>query len=395
MSSRVLMPKLTWTMTDGIIVKWLKKEGERVKKGEPLLEVESDKAIGEVKAFRSGILRKILYPEGSVVPITETIAIIAEEDEEIPKLAGIIEANMKALQRKELKEKMLEKDKRISPLAKKIAEEHKVDVTKIKGTGPGGKIVKKDTWKAIEQVEVAPPIAPPPGQGKVIPLTSIRKSIAEHMAYSAHTTARVTITMESDMTETVKLRRKLLPEIQKVANIRISYTDILVKATAMALREHPILNSMLENGQIRMFYDINVGVAIALEDGLIVPVIHNADRKSLTEVALTLKELTEKAKKGILSADELTGGTFTITNLGVYGVETFTPIINMPQSAILGVGRISEKPVVRNGEIVVRSTMPLSLTFDHRIVDGKASSKFLQRLKWFLESPPLLFGAPS
>lgn len=231
--------------------------------------------------------------------------------------------------------------------------------------------------------------APPPviERAKVIPMTTIRKTIAERMKQSHLTAVHVTITTEVNMTEAAKFRKKLLSEIEIDANACMSYTDILVKAVAEALKEHRIVNSRLEGERIKILEDINVGVAIATESGLVVPVIHNADKKSLTEIALVTKELIEKARKGTLTLKEVIGGTFTVTNLGMLGVDTFTPIINPPESAILGVGRIVERPVVVDGQIVARLMMPLSLSFDHRVIDGAIAAQFLQTLRQILENP--------
>jgi len=222
------------------------------------------------------------------------------------------------------------------------------------------------------------------GSIKIIPLTRMRKTIIKRLSYSERNTLRVTMAMEVDMTRAIKLREKL---IREVIDVRVSYTDIIVKATVDALKQNPILNSRLEGDEIKIFERIHMGVAVALESGLIVPVIRDADGKSLTEIAHATKALVEKARNGKLSLGEVTGGTFTITNLGSLGVDLFTPIINPPQSAILAVGRISEKPVVVDGEIVTRQMMTISLSFDHRIIDGVEAAKFMQGIKNALEFP--------
>jgi len=364
--TKILMPRLSLTMKSGTVVQWFKKEGETVQKGEPLVEVLSEKVTYDVEAPESGILRKILAIEGTDVPVAQTIGIIAAPNEQIPEIEV---ARVEAVTEKELMEKI---EERIiaSPAAKRLAREHDVDLVKVVGTGPEGRIVEDDVKKFIEGTGVAPRVR------EVIPLTGIRKTTAERVSLSTRTAPHSTITMEVDMTEAVKLREET----------QASYTDMLVKATAQALREHPIMNSTLEGEQIKIFEDINVGVAVATEKGLVVPVVHNADRMSLSAIASALKLLVEKAREGKLTKEDLTGGTFTITNLGMYGVDVFIPIINPPETAILGVGRIAEKPVLVDNEIKMKPVMQLSLSFDHRVVDGAPAAQFLQKVKHVLES---------
>ena len=360
MVTKVLMPRLSLTMTEGTVVQWFKREGEIVEKGEPVVEVLSDKVTYEVEAPASGIIRKIMAEEGVDVPVAETLAIIAASDEELLEVEAIAEARVERV------------EKRIvaSPAAKRVAKEHGVDLAQVKATGPEGRIVEEDVRRLIEEAKVARKIR------QVIPLAGIRKTAAERVSLSAKTAPHSTITMEVDVTNAKKLREKL----------QASYTDVLVKAVAEALTEHSIMNSTLEKDQIKIFEDVNVGVAVATEAGLVVPVIHNADKKSLKEISSALKELVEKAREGKLTREELSGGTFTVTNLGMFGVDTFTPIINPPETAILGVGRIVEKPVVVGKEIVVKPVMHLSLSFDHRVVDGAPAAQFLQKVKEIIES---------
>jgi len=365
--TKILMPRLSLTMKTGTVVQWFKKEDETVQKGEPLVEVLSEKVTYDVEAPESGILRKILAIEGTDVPVAQTIGIIAASDEPIPETEV---AKIEAVPERELIEKA---EERIiaSPAAKRLAQEHDVDLSKVMGSGPEGRIVEDDVKKFIEETTgVMPRVR------EIIPLTGIRKTTAERVSLSARTAPHSTITMEVDMTEAVRLREET----------QASYTDMLVKATAQALRENSIMNSTLEDEQIKIFEDINVGVAVATEKGLVVPVIHNADKKLLNDIASALRLLVEKAREGKLTKEDLTGGTFTITNLGMYGVDVFIPIINPPETAILGVGRVSEKPVVVNDEITTKPTMHFSLSFDHRIVDGVPAAQFLQRVKQILES---------
>jgi len=347
-------------MTEGTVVQWFKREGERVEKGEPVVEVLSDKVTYEVEAPASGIIRKIMAEEGVDVPVAETLAIITAPNEELPEVEAIAETPVERV----------EKHIVASPAAKRVAKEHGVNLAQVKGTGPEGRIVEEDVRRFIEEAKVARKIR------QVIPLAGIRKTAAERVSLSAKTAPHSTITMGVDVTNAKKLREKL----------QVSYTDILVKAVAEALTEHFIMNSTLKKDQIKIFEDVNVGVAVATTAGLIVPVIHNADKKSLKEISSALKELVEKAREGKLTREELTGGTFTITNLGMFGVDTFTPIINPPETAILGVGRVVEKPVVIGKKVVVKPVMHLSLSFDHRVVDGVPAAQFLQKVKEIIES---------
>jgi pyruvate dehydrogenase E2 component (dihydrolipoamide acetyltransferase) len=397
-ATKVVMPKPGWITEKGTVLTWFKKEGDRVEKGQPLFEIETEKVTTEVEAPASGILRKILVPEGTVVPVFNPVAIIADPDEELPEMGATPESPPEQTQKKagvepgkeqrEIIEEPRPAEKfSISPLARKLAEQHKIDITQIKGTGPDGRIVKEDVLKAVDS---RTQILPTKGfAGKVIPMSGKRKAIAESMAHSARTTAHCTITTEVNASELVKSRNTLLPEFEKTG-IDLTYTDLLTKAVALALKENPLLNSVYIEDEIRMSDDINIGVAVVVEDGLIVPVIHHANDKTLREIASLLKQLVTKAKDGRLSTEDVTGGTFTITNLGMFGVDTFTPIIHPPENAILGVGRIVVKPIVANGNFVAASTMALSLTFDHRIMDGVPAARFLQSLKKLLENPHLL-----
>jgi pyruvate dehydrogenase E2 component (dihydrolipoamide acetyltransferase) len=363
-------------MKEGTVVQWFKKEGDLVQKGEPLVEVLSEKVTYDVEAPESGILRKILASEGSNAPINQAIGVIAASDESIEatitaqvsprevekaptgsKLEAVIES--------QTEERML-----ASPAAKRLARELGVDLTSVKGTGPEGRIVEDDVRRLAEQQSMLPKVR------EVVPLVGIRKTTAERLSYSARTAPHSTITMEVDMTSAVKLHEEAA----------FSYTDLLVKAVATALREHLLLNATLENERIKVYEDINVGVAVATEMGLLVPVVHNADQKTLSEISVKVKELVEKARQGKLLREDLTGGTFTITNLGMYGVDVFIPIINPPETAILGVGRVSEKTVLVNSQVKAKQIMQLSLAYDHRIVDGGPAAQFLQKVKQVLES---------
>ncbi|MBX6772048.1 MAG: 2-oxo acid dehydrogenase subunit E2 [Chloroflexi bacterium] len=404
MAVEVKLPQLAASMADGVISRWLKSVGEPVKKGEPLFEVESDKVTTEVEAPADGILRRIQVPEGQRVDVGTVLAIIGGPDEVIPEpdgggAAATTTTSSPTAAPSEPGVRTGESEGRIfvTPRARKVATELGIALERITGTGPGGRILERDVLAAAEAARTAaaapsPPLAVPAAPpGQVRPLTAMRRTIAERMVRSQQTVAEVTLTTEVEMTEVVKLREQVNSEWQKVHGIKVSYTDVIVRAAARALREHPTLNASFAEDGIHLHGEINIGLAVAIEDGLVVPVIRHADQKSLLEIAQTVRALAERARAGQLSRDDLSGGTFTITNLGMFGVETFTPIINWPECAILGVGQVAERAVARSGQLAVRPTMWLSLTFDHRIVDGAPAAQFLQRVKQLLESPYLLF----
>jgi pyruvate dehydrogenase E2 component (dihydrolipoamide acetyltransferase) len=265
-----------------------------------------------------------------------------------------------------------------SPMARRLAKEHGVDLAEVTGTGSGGRITEKDVLAFVEAREKAPPPAAP---ARAIPFIGMRQMIAERMTQSLQTMAQVTIHAEVDATELVRLREQLKEEFD------LTYTDLLVKAVAKALKVHPILNAALVGDEIHLLGEIHIGVAVALEEGLLVPVVRDAARKTLQEIAQETRRLAQGAREGTLTVDEVTGSTFTVTNLGAYGVDGFTPIINPPEVAILGVGQIVDKPAIHDGQIVPRSIMVLSLTIDHRIVDGAPGAEFLRTVREILESP--------
>ncbi|MCS7285901.1 MAG: dihydrolipoamide acetyltransferase family protein [Anaerolineae bacterium] len=373
MAVKVIMPKLGMAMTEGTVVKWLKPDGARVEKGERIAVVMSKKITYEVEAPASGILRHAAA-EKEVKPVGEVIAYIAEPGEVIPELEKVPAAPPVAEAPAPPPKEIL-----ATPAAKRLAKEHGIDLAQVTGTGPGGRITEKDVMAFIEARKAPPP--PPRPPAKVIPFIGMRQAIAERMTQSLQTMAQVTITAEIDATELVRMREQLKGEFE------LTYTDMVVKAAAMALKKHPLLNSALIGEEIHLLEEIHIGVAVALEGGLIVPVVRDADKKSLKEIASETRRLAEGARAGTLTVDEVTGSTFTVTNLGMYGVDIFTPIINPPEVAILGVGRIVEKPACYQGQIVSRAMMHLSLTFDHRIVDGAPAAEFLRTVKELLENP--------
>lgn len=362
------MPKLSLTMKEGTVGKWYKKEGDAVEKGEPIVEVISEKATYDLEAPASGVIRKILVEEGFNAPVNAALAIITAQDETIPEAEILAEAPTAVLG---------EEERRVlaSPAAKRLAKEYGIDISLVKGSGPEGRIVEEDVRRFVEETQSALPKIK-----QIIPLSGLRKTTAERVSASFKTAPHSTIMMEVNASETVKLHEKL----------QISYTTIITKAVAKALQEKSIINSTLDGDKIKIFEDVNIGVAVATEMGLVVPVIRNANKKALKEIDATIKELTEKARQGKLTKEELSGGTFTVTNLGMYGVDFFTPIINPPEAAILGVGKLAQKPVVTDGRVEVKPVMTLSLSYDHRIVDGAPAAEFLNKVKQFIENPETL-----
>lgn len=353
MVSKVVMPKLSLTMKEGTVGKWYKREGEKVEKGEPIVEIISEKATYDLEAPTSGVLRKILVEEGRDAPVDAVLAFIAAPDEPLPEV-----------------EKPMEKEILASPAAKRLAREHDIDLSLVKGSGPEGRIVEEDVRRFIEEsLGAAPKVK------EVIPLTGFRKTSAERVASSFRTAPHSTLVMEVDVSKAAELHAKL----------NVSYTAIIVGAVAKALRDYPLVNSTLEGEKIKIFEDVNVGVATATEHGLTVPVIRDADEKSVEELDKAIRELAEKARQGKLSKEDVSGGTFTVTNLGMYNVDFFTPIINPPEAAILGVGKITQKPVVVDGRIEVKPLMMLSLSYDHRVIDGAPAAEFLNRVKERIE----------
>jgi pyruvate dehydrogenase E2 component (dihydrolipoamide acetyltransferase) len=400
MATKVVMPKLGLVMKEGMVVLWHKEEGEEVEKGEELLEIESDKVTTLIEAPASGVVRKIIVQEEEIVPCGTPIAILAEENEEIPDLDEIVAKTRAVVMTREQweekqalkeaapqeKEKGPETEAKVSPAARRLAKEHGLDLARIKGSGPGGRIVREDVLDAVKtkKEEPEPPLEGRPGES--VPIGKMRRSIGDNMARSAHTVARVVHFAEIDMSNAVGYRSEKRESFRRDTGADLSYNVILVKATALAMREDPVLNVSLEGETIRKHADINIGLAVALDDGLITVSIKDADKKDLPAIARDAAALVEKARTGKLQVDDVTGSSITISSLGAYDIDCFTPIINLPEVAIIGVGSIVERPVVRPGKIDVAPIMKLSLSFDHRVVDGAPAAGFLQRLKQKLET---------
>ena len=457
MAKEVILPQLGQTMEEGTIVEWFKQEGDSVKRGDILFSVESDKATLESESPARGILRKILVPAGTTVPVLTPVAIItktADEDIEgyVPQgaPAGVAEAEAPAAEpaaapvsgqpqanpasagrvfsspraRMRARElgvdvsvisgtgpggRVVEKDvlayvesqPKATPMARKVAADLGVDLATVTGTGVGGKITREDV-EAAQRAEPAPPAptpaAPVPakllsaGVVSTVPLSGLRGIIADRMATSAHTTARVTLVTDVDATTLVEVRTNLKAKVTEEWGFAPGYNDLLAMMVARALREFPYMNARLNGDVIEQLAQVNVGLAVDTERGLLVLVIRDADKLGLREFGTRFRDLVGRARVGKSLPDELAGGTFTITNLGMFEIDAFTPVINLPELAILGVGRIQPKPVVKEGQVVVRQMVTLSLTFDHRLVDGAPAARFLQRIKQLVESPYLLLG---
>jgi len=430
MATIVKMPKLGTTMTEGTIVKWLKNEGDPVKKGEIYVEIQTDKVNIEDEAEVSGILRKIIAKEGETIKVGEPIAIIAEADEELPNLeiddhvaTEKQEESFKVFQDKgdkiETAKETIPGKIKASPAAKRVARENQIDLSKVTPSGPDGRIVERDVLTYINEHKIkATPVAKKiamerhidlkslqkaPGERitkqdlekqltvqeveNAIPVIGMRKIIADSMAYSKKVAPHIYLSLEVDMSNIINMREKLIPLVQSKYNVKLSYNHILIKAVATALKLNPIINSTFTEEKIILNQQINIGLAVALEDGLIVPVIKDADKKGLATIAKEAEELIQKAKNKKLLPDEYHGGSFTITNLGMFDIENFCAIINQPETAILAVGKIIKKPVVIDDQIAIKPMMNLTLSCDHRAIDGAVGARFLQSIKQILEEP--------
>ena len=408
MAFEVKVPQLTQTMTEAQITHWLKREGETVQAGEPLLEIVTDKATLEVESPFSGMLSRIVVEEGDAT-VGTVIAEITAPGERMappvvaspPRAAGMEMATVPVAA---FAQGAVGGKVRISPLARRIATENGVDLSALTPSGPGGLVVEADVRDYLERVSqhraaasaapVAALVVEAPAQvpaaalprtplaedEEVIPLIGVRKIIADRLSLSRHTAADVTTVTEVDMGEVAAFRE----------HVQITYTAFTARAAAIALTEFPILNSRLDGDRIVVGKRIHLGVAVAIDEGLKVPVIRDAQTKSLRQIGLELSDRATRGAEGKLAPEELASGTFTLTNSGVFGSLMFTPIINPPESAILGMGKIVKTPVVRDDQIVIRPMMYLCLTYDHRVVDGAPAVKFLQRVKALLEKPELL-----
>jgi len=421
MATAVIMPKAGMAMEQGTISRWLKKVGDPIKKGEPILEIETDKVSMEVESEVSGVLLAILEEAGAVVPVIQTIAWIGAAGEAVPaveKKAAVVKASAPVKEVNTVNEvqqvapqrlsgkiaatpaaKTLAKEKKIdlaklvptsasgvikrrdveakanikvTPLARKMAAEREIDLQSIKGTGVGGKITVAD----IEAL---------PRPATKIPLVGMRKVIAQRMCASKREIPEVTLTLSADVTALVALRAKL-----KAEGKAFTINDFIMRAVARALSESPMVNATLENDVIHSWPDVNLGIAVGLDNGLVVPVLRRAQSYTLADLAVYAKQQIELARNGKLMPDAFLGGTFTITNLGMFGVEHFNPIINLPQVAILGICASQERLFLEQGQVKAKTMMPLCLTHDHRVIDGVCGMNFLNKVKGYLEKPEIL-----
>jgi pyruvate dehydrogenase E2 component (dihydrolipoamide acetyltransferase) len=407
MAVPITIAKVGWGTEPVELVEWKANEGDRVDRDSTILAVTTKKIESDIHAAVAGYLH-IVVPEGNKAPIGSVVGLISETSEELqtlqkerptepaarvtePQDAPTIETGPAPIVARTFEEERI----RISPVASKMAEEHMIDIASIAGTGPGGRIVREDIERAIEvKKEVKAPSALYQGKRvkSIVPLRGMRAAIAENMYHSLSTSAQLTVMGEIDMTEVVKLRETILKQAETIG-VSITYTDLFVFFVARILRDHPIVNSSLIDNEIRLWEDINIGVAVALEEGLIVPVVKKAVNKSLVEISQTIRTLATKARDGKMVPDDVTGGTFTITNLGALGggYRFETVITNQQESAILGTGGITDRVVARDKQIVIRPLMTYYFTYDHRVINGAVAAGFMAGLTRLLENPYLLF----
>ncbi|HAL56220.1 MAG TPA: pyruvate dehydrogenase complex dihydrolipoamide acetyltransferase [Bacteroidetes bacterium] len=415
MATKVMMPKLSDTMEEGVILKWLRKEGEKIKQGETLVEIESDKADMELEAYDTGVLRKIIVPEGGKAKIGALIAVIGDPTENIssllvdlppasaaPALEGakaqsalspsIAESRSKSAEAPTdiPSEQPTDGRTKASPLARRLASEHNLNLTRIAGSGPQGRVIKRDVEGALSEVpgttKQSIPQTYAAASWEDVLLSPIRRTIAKRMAESKSVAPHFYVTVEIDMEPVTAFRDQL----NNAGSAKISFTDILIKAAASTLMKHPSVNATFLGEHSRQYHNVDIGVAVALEEGLVTPVVRRCEQKGIGTINADLRDLVDRARARKLKPDEYAGATFTISNLGMFGVEDFVAIINPPEGAILAVGAIVEKPVVRNGQIAVGHRMKVTLSADHRIIDGVVAARFLQDFKKIVENPAAL-----
>jgi len=416
MSSQVTLPRLGQGMETGTIVRWLKSEGDSVEKGEALYELDTEKVTQEVEAEASGVLLKILAGEGEEIEVGKAIAVIGEQGEEVP--AGEAEdptevseddaqeEGSPAPEREDERERGREEGPegpsepeqsvestnggrvKASPLARRIARERGIELSALRGTGPEGRIVAEDVERASATgAAAAPAAAAPTGEVEVVKLNQMRKTIARRMTEAWEAPA-FQISMSADMTASIRLREALLAQVEE-GGVRPTYSDILTKVVALALMRHRDVNAHFAGDSVKLFPTANIGIAVAIPHGLVVPVIPGCERLTIPEIAAARADIVSRTREGKLRAEDLDRGTFTISNLGMYGVERFTAVLNPPQAGILAVGAIEERAVVVDGDFEIQPRMDMTLTIDHRSVDGATASEFLATVKSFLEEPGL------
>jgi pyruvate dehydrogenase E2 component (dihydrolipoamide acetyltransferase) len=404
MAVEVVMPKLGMAMKEGTVSVWNKEVGDSVAKGEPIASVNSEKIEIDVESPSEGTVLKIMVPEGEGVPPGTVICYIGYPGEDV-----VITDTMSQVQNLEVENKTglnrktesipppnnAQERVRISPIARKMAEAGKLDVEKIQGTGPGGRITKEDVQEALKssliqselKKESDVTLARSLGESQQIPVSGIRKVIAVRMYDSLQNTAQLTINMKIDVTALIALQKQTVETIQRLYENKLTMTDFIARAVVLSLQQHQQMNSAYIGDKIYLYKNVHLGMAVALERGLVVPVIRDAEKCSLIDLSRNIKALAQRARQGQLLNEEMQDSTFTISNLGAYGVEHFTPILNPPEAGILGVGAVNDIPVYIGEKIERRSILPLSLTFDHRVLDGAPAAAFLQTVKQYLEEP--------
>lgn len=429
MAEIVRMPKMSDTMTEGVVSKWHKKVGDKIKSGDLVADIETDKATMEFESYQEGVLLYIGVDEGKAAPVDGVLAILGKEGEDFSKLleeerkkvgngqqaVGKEEESKPETKIEEPKKEGVKKEivveqkiaahtvselptphstlLKASPLAKKLAAEKGINLSFVKGTGDFGRIVKRDIdWFKASNVVIATSSLSATAVTKEsyqdVPVSQMRKTIARRLSESKSTSPHYYLTMEIDMDDAVRARES----INSVMGVKVSFNDIIIKAVATALRQHPKVNASWHGDFIRMNNHIHIGVAVAVEEGLLVPVVRFADLKTLSQINAEVKEYSKRAKEKKLQPQDWEGNTFTISNLGMYGIEEFTAIINPPDSCILAIGGIQQKPVVKNNSVVPGNVMKVTMSCDHRSVDGATGSQFLQTLKGLLENPIILLG---
>ena len=404
MAEIINMPRLSDTMEEGTLAKWFKKVGDSVKEGEILAEIETDKATMEFESFYDGVLLHIGIEEGSTAPVDSIIAVIGSKGEDISSIISAgndikeePQPEVKEEPQSEVKEEPQPEVKKvsasdeltdrilISPLARKLANEKGIDIKLVKGSGDNGRIIKRDidSYKPQNYSQFIQPSPSITESSTESQNSTMRKAIAKRLSDSKFSAPHYYLNIECEMDNMISFRKQFI----NTQNIKISFNDVIAKAVSLSLARHPKVNSRWYDDKI-VFYDhVHLGVAVAVDDGLIVPVVKYANSKALPEINKEIKDFAERAKNKKLTPAEIEGSTFTISNLGMFGIESFTSIINQPNSAILSIGSIIEKPIVKNGDIVVGNTMKLTLACDHRTVDGATGSLFLKTLKEYIENP--------
>ena len=407
MAAEIIFPKLDEAMVSGKLLDWMKKEGDRVEKGEPLFVVETEKVTFEVEVPESGILSSVTAKAGEVVSVGQIVAFVLQPGEVAPEVPQpVAQAREGAKEAQEIKASPIAREEaegarelKTSPLARRIAEEHGIDLSHVVGTGPGGRIVKEDVLRAVEEASKAKKPEPLAGEVEeakpasaepILAMTSMRETVARRMSQSFQSAPHFYLSVEADAAELGRMREELAASIEKAVGVRLTYTDLLLKIVARAVEDHPEINVAWADGGIKKLSEINIGLAVAVADGLIVPVIQQVNLKSLTEIARARSDISKRAGEGKITLSEMRGGSLTLTNLGMFGIDRFEAIINPPESCILATGRIAEKPAAVRGELTIRPQMNLTLSLDHRVLDGVSGARFLQRIKELIEQPFLM-----